>query len=115
MIDFCSMGCYGFSLEVIVWGYVSYSFEQNPVLVYFAIKKLFFSCPGTEVFLSLSVCSLIFFFMSIFSLNYVLMSALIDGIFWFLLQVIFFADSRGRECVHDDCCFLLSQLDMISD
>lgn len=56
-----------------------------------------------------------FFFMSIFSLNYVLMSALIDGIFWFLLQVIFFADSRGRECVHDDCCFLLSQLDMISD
>jgi hypothetical protein len=50
------VGCYDFSLEVIVWGYVSYSFEQNPVLVYFAIKKVFFSCPGTEVFfLSLSV------------------------------------------------------------
>lgn len=61
------------------------------------------------------MCSLIFF-MSIFSLNYVLMSALIDGFFfWFLLQVIFFADSCGGECVNDDCCFLLSQLDMISD
>lgn len=82
MIDFCSVGCYGLSLEVIFWGYVSYSFEQNPVLVYFAIKKVFFSCPGTEVFfLSLSVF-FDFFFMSIFSLNYVLMSALIDGIFF---------------------------------
>ena len=90
LIDFCSVGCYGFSLEVIVWGYVSYSFEQNPVLVYFAIKKLFFSCPGTEVFLSLSVCSLIFFFMSIFSLNYVLMSALIDGIFLVFASSHFF-------------------------
>lgn len=56
MIDFCSVGCYGLSLEVIVWGYVSYSLEQNPVLVYFAIKKVCFSCPGTEVFsLSLGV------------------------------------------------------------
>lgn len=85
------------SLEVIVWGYVSYSFEQIPALVfvYISILRVFFF----SVFFV--------FFYQFFSLNYVLMSAMVDGIF-FCFKSFLLLNSCRKGCVNDDCCFLLS-------